>query len=210
MNWAVVLGVLTLFMLPGGCMSVDNKITGTSRAGAEQMLLTGTSDRAISLVDFRPLSGARVYLDTSNVKAADEGWVIFSLRRALAANGALLVAASAEAQVIVEAAVGAYGTDEKDHRFSLPSLSFLGTLPIPTGGASASALVRRNRQDAIVKLALFGYDAQTRALVWESGTIQVTQKLDRDFVGGTNFRRKTSMPELENYPRREGFKKHGD
>ena len=30
MSWALVLGCLPLFVLPGGCMSVENKITGTS------------------------------------------------------------------------------------------------------------------------------------------------------------------------------------
>ena len=96
---------LALGMASCGCVSVTTKITGSSRAGAEQLLLTGTSDRAVGSIDFRPLSGHRVYLETSQVSAADSGWVIFSLRREMARQGLLLVSDKKEAQTLIEAAL---------------------------------------------------------------------------------------------------------
>jgi hypothetical protein len=186
-----------------GCISVTNKITGTPRAGAEQLLLTGVSDRAVCSIDFRPLSGHRVFLETSKVNAADSDWVIFSLRREMSRQGLLLVGDKKEAHTIVEASVAAYGTDESDCRFSLPS-----TLPLPgansvsTGASTANGLLRNNHQDAVVKLALFAYDANSRQFVWESDTVMEMGDLHRRFWGTANVTRKTSLPELEIYPPR--------
>lgn len=194
---------LALGMASCGCVSVTTKITGSSRAGAEQLLLTGTSDRAVGSIDFRPLSGHRVYLETSQVSAADSGWVIFSLRREMARHGLLLVSDKKEAQTLIEAALGAYGTDEVDCRFSLPSTFSLGLLPVSTGASATNGLIHKNRQDAVVKLALFAYDAKTRQLVWESNTVMECGYLDRQYLGTANISRQTSLPELESYPPRQ-------
>lgn len=194
---------LTMVLGLGGCISVTNKITGTPRAGAEQLLLTGVSDRAVCSIDFRPLSGHRVYLETAKVNAADSDWVIFSLRREMSRQGLLLVGDRKEAQTVVEASVAAYGSDESDCRFSLPT-----TLPLPgmnsvsTGASTANGLLRKNHQDAVVKLALFAYDAHSRQFVWESDTVMEMGHLDRQYWGTANITRKTSLPELECYPPR--------
>jgi len=185
-----------------GCVSVSNKITGTPRAGSEQLLLTGVSDRAVGTIDFRPLSGHRVFLDSTKVKAADSDWVTFSLRREMARQGLFLVSEQKEAQTVVEAAIAAYGTDEADCRFSLPSALPVGMIPISTGSSNTSALIRKNHQDAVVKLALFAYDAKTRQFVWESDTLMEMGHLERRFFGTTNISRATSQPELEIYPPR--------
>src|SRR3954470_4670976 len=194
--------VLALGMGVCGCASVTTKITGSARAGAEQLLLTGTSDRAIGSIDFRPLAGRRAFLDTTQVKAADSSWIGFSLRREMARQGVLLVADKKDAQTLVEASVAAYGTDEVDCRFSLPTSFSAGVLPLPTGTADASGLIRKNRQDAVVKLALFAYDARSRQLTWESPTVTEFGYLDRRYFGTTNLTRQSSEPELEAYPPR--------
>lgn len=185
-----------------GCISVTNKITGTPRAGAEQLLLTGVSDRAVCSIDFRPLSGHRVFLETTKVNAADSDWVIFSLRREMSRQGLLLVSDRKDAQTIVEASVAAYGSDESDCRFSLPTTLPLGTTSVSTGASAANGLLRRNRQDAVVKLALFAYDAHSRQFVWESDTVMEMGHLDRQYWGTANVTRRTSLPELECYPPR--------
>src|SRR4051794_15714921 len=171
-TWAVSRngGLLLLALCMGLCgyASVTTKITGSARAGAEQLLLTGTSDRAIGSIDFRPLAGQRVFLDTTQVQAADSSWIGFTLRREMARQGVFLVADKKDAQTPVEAAVAAYGTDEVDCRFSLPTSFSAGVLPLPTGTADAGGLIRKNRQDAVVKLALFAYDARSHQLTWES------------------------------------------
>ncbi|MDR3622453.1 MAG: hypothetical protein P4L85_24090 [Paludisphaera borealis] len=196
------LATLALAMALSGCVSVTTKLTGSARSGAEQLLLTGTADRAIASIDFRPLAGRKVFLETGQVSAADSGWLVFGLRREMARQGLLLVADKKDAQTVVEAAVGAYGTDEIDSRVSLPTSFASSLVPIPIGGSDASGLIRKNRQDSVVKLALFGYDAATRQLAWESDTVMEVGRLDRRFIGTTNVTRQTSLPELETYPPR--------
>ena len=193
---------LALVVALSGCTSVTTKITGTPRAGAEQLLLTGTSDRAVCSIDFRPLAGHNVFLDATQVSAADSGWVIFSLRREMTRQGILLVSDKKDAQTIVEAAVAAYGTDEVDCRISLPTSFSLAFLPISTGATDASGLIRKNRQDAVVKLALFAYDAKTKHHFWDSGTVMQFGQLDRRYFGSANVSRYSSLPELECYPPR--------
>src|SRR3954454_21399263 len=92
-----------------GCGTV--KSSGTARTGTEQLLLTNAWDTALQKVDFRPLTGVPVYLDTTNVTAVDQGWVVSSLRQAMLAQGVLLRTKPEQAQWVVEARVGAYGTD---------------------------------------------------------------------------------------------------
>ena len=153
------LAMIALVMPLWGCVSVTTKVTGSTRAGAEQLLLTGTADRAIAAIDFQPLAGRKVFFETDKVSATDSEWLVFGLKRAMARQGLLLVDDKKDAQVVVEAAVGAYATDDVDCRLSLPSTVSSGIIPVPIAGTGTSALIRRSKQDSVVKLALFGYDA---------------------------------------------------
>ena len=114
----------------------------------------------------------------------------------------LLVDDKKMAQTLVEAAVAAYGTDEVDCRFSLPNTFSAGVLPLPAGTSDAGGLIRKNRQDAVVKLALLAFDARSRELIWESPTVTEFGYLDRRYFGTTNLTRRSSVPELEEYPPR--------
>ena len=71
-----------------GCGTI--KTTGTARSGTEQVVLTSAWDAALQKVDFRPLAGVPVFLDTSNITAVDQGWVISSIRQAMISQGVLL------------------------------------------------------------------------------------------------------------------------
>lgn len=191
---------IALAMALSGCVNVTTRSTNSPRTGTEQLLLTGTSDRAVGSIDFRPLAGHRVFLEATPTGAADSGWITFSLRREMARQGLLLVADKKEAQTLVELAISAYGTDEADSRISLPTSFSLGAIPLPTGISDASGFYRKSRQDAVVKLALFAYDVETRQMVWESNTVVECGHLDQKFLGTTNISRQTSVPELETYP----------
>ena len=92
----ILLGLagVSLVAVPG-CGTV--KTSGTVRTGTEQLLLTNAWDSALAKVDFRPLTGVPVYIDTTNVSAVDQGWVVSSLRQALLTQGALLRQARAGA-----------------------------------------------------------------------------------------------------------------
>src|SRR6516225_677330 len=108
----VALLVLVAALPSAGCTTV--KMTGTPRSGSEQLLLTGAWDSALCRVDFSPLAGSKVFVDPERVTVVDRDWIITTIRRTLAEQGVLLENEKKNAQVILEVAVGAYGTDERN------------------------------------------------------------------------------------------------
>ena len=154
---AILLGVsiCTLATLPG-CGTV--KMSGTARTGTEQLLLTNAWDSALAKVDFRPLAGVPVYLDATNVAAVDQGWVVSSLHQAMLTQGVLLRTKPEQAQWIVEARVGAYGTDAyscacgsaSDHRAA--NLAGSARRDGPRAIAVEEEPPRRHRQACPVRL----------------------------------------------------------
>ena len=166
-----------------GCGST--RTTSTTRTGTEQLLLTNAWDRALSKVDFRPLTGVPVFLDSSNATAIDQGWVISSLREAMLTQGVLLREKRETAQYIVEARIGAYGTDDDDFLIGIKQTTIPATVTgIPTGTIPELPLMKRTRQQAVAKLALFAYDRASGQLVWRSGTVLDSADNKDVFVGG--------------------------
>src|SRR4051812_30307282 len=167
-----------------GCGTV--KTTGTARSGTEQLLLTNAWDSALQKVDFRPLTGVPIYLDTTNINAAiDQGWIVSSLRQAMLQQGVLLRAKPEQAQWIVEARVGAYGTDEHNLLIGIPQTSIPATLTgIPQGTIPEIPIAKRSEQNAIAKLALFAYDRASGQIVWNSGTMLDTASAKDVYVAG--------------------------
>jgi hypothetical protein len=167
----------------GGCGST--KMSGTARTATEQVLLTNAWDDAIRKVDFRPLTGVPIYLDTQYVSAVDQGWVISSLREALLTQGVLLRAKPEQAQWIVEARVGAYGTDTYNWMIGVPQTSIPPTFTgVPTGTIPELPFVKRSNQQGVVKLALFAYDRASGQITWNPGTSLATSSAKDVYVGG--------------------------
>jgi hypothetical protein len=165
-----------------GCGTV--KMSSTARTGTEQLLLTSAWDSALEKVDFRPLSGVPVYLDSTNVAAVDQGWVVSSLRQALLAQGVLLRAKPEDAQWIVEARVGAYGTDSDNWMIGIQQTTMPPTFTgVPTGTIPEMPLIKRSNQQGVAKLALFAYDRASGALVWNSGTMMAKATAKDVYLG---------------------------
>ena len=96
-----ILALAVSLLCAGGCGTV--RTTGTTRTATEQLLLTNAWDTALQKVDFRPLTGVPVYLDTANMNAPiDQGWMVSSIRQAMLQQGVLLRAKPEQAQWIVE------------------------------------------------------------------------------------------------------------
>lgn len=178
----VVLTALTAAALPG-CGTV--KSSATPRTATEQMLLTNAWDAALGKVDFRPLAGVPVYLDTSNVSAIDQGWVVSSIKQAMLTQGVLLRQKPEQAQWVVEARVGAYGTDEDSWLLGIQQTTVPPLVTgVPSGTIPEIPLIKRSRQSGVAKLALFGYDRNSGQLVWNSGTmLAVANSKDVHFLG---------------------------
>jgi hypothetical protein len=175
--------VLLLLTATPGCGTV--KTTGTARTGTEQLLLTNAWDSALAKVEFRALTGVPIYLDATNVTAVDQGWVVSSLRQALLTQGVLLRTKPEQAQWIVEARVGAYGTDAYNVLVGVPQTTVPPTLPgIPSGTVPEMSLLKKSHQEGVAKLALFAYDRASGQLVWSSGTSLATSSAKDLYVGG--------------------------
>jgi hypothetical protein len=176
---AVVLLVVALT----GCGTV--KTTGTARTGTEQLLLTNAWDSALQKVDFRPLTGVPAYLDATNVTAVDQGWVVSSLRQAMLAQGVLLRDKPEKAQWIVEARVGAYGTNDYNWLIGVPQTQIPQTITgMPAGTVPEMPIVKKTDQQGVAKLALFAYDRASGQLVWNSGTMLATSTARDVYIGG--------------------------
>jgi hypothetical protein len=177
------LSAIMLLGLGSGCGTT--KVTGTARTGTEQLLLTNAWDKALMRVDFRPLTGVPVFLDTTNVTAVDQGWVVSSLREAMLTQGVLIREKKEQAQFVIEARVGAYGTDDDSMLVGIAQTTIPPTVTgIPTGTIPKLPLIERSRQSAVAKLALFAYDRASGQLVWSSGTVLDKADTKNVFVGG--------------------------
>ncbi len=177
------LAVALLMATSTGCGTTRS--TDTTRTGTEQLLLTNAWDKALMRVDFRPLTGVPVFLDTANVTAVDQGWVVSSLREAMLTQGVLIREKREQAQFVVEARVGAYGTDGDSFLVGISQTTIPATVTgIPTGTIPELPLVKRSRQTAVAKLALFAYDRASGRLVWSSGTMLDQADTKNVFVGG--------------------------
>ncbi len=178
-------GLAATVLLASGAGCGTTKVTGTARTGTEQLLLTNAWDKALMKVDFRPLTGVPVFLDTANVTAVDQGWVVSSLREAMLTQGVLIREKREQAQFIVEARVGAYGTDDDSFLVGISQTTIPPTVTgVPTGTIPELPLVKRSRQTAVAKLALFAYDRASGQLVWSSGTMLDQADTKNVFVGG--------------------------
>jgi hypothetical protein len=186
-----------------GCTSV--KMTGTARTGTEQLLLTGTWDDALHRVDFQPLAGSKVFVDAQYLSGvADKDYVVSSIRRAMAEQGVLLENNKDKAQVILEPAFGAYGTDMRDSSVGLPGMglmpSLTGATVVSNGNSNSMNLSQTNREDAVVKAILYAYEAKSGRLMWESGWLLNAQGVRDHFFMGAGPYRMSSRGEVERYP----------
>lgn len=153
-----------------GCGTVNT--TNTQRSATEQLLLTNAWDAALQKVDFRPLSGVPIFLDTTNITAVDQGWVVSSMRQAMLSQGVLLRPKAEQAQWVVEARVGAYGTDEYNLLVGIQQTTIPQTITgMPAGTIPEIPLIKKSRQQGLAKLAMFAYDRASGQLVWNSGTM---------------------------------------
>jgi len=164
-----------LMLLAVGC--------GTTRSytATEQLVMSDAVDRSIGQLDFRPLSGSKVYLDTSYLRhVKGEGfvnaeYVTSALRQQIVAAGCLIQDANTEAEIIIEARIGTLGQDDHRVTFGVPETNVLASAAALIPGAPAIprtgelAFARREAREAAVKVAAFAYDRETRTPIWQSG-----------------------------------------
>ncbi len=151
--------------------------------GTEQLLASDAIDESIAKLNFSPLAHQKVYLDTDYIKPIKEGigfvnsdYIISALRQQLVAAHCLLQDKREDAEYIVEARVGAMGTNQHEIVYGIPANNALSTVasvmpnapPVPS--IPEISIARRGDQSATAKVAVFAYHRETREPVWQSGS----------------------------------------
>ncbi len=186
------------------------RMTDTTRAASEMLLVSGAVDTAIAQIDCSPLSGRCIFLDVQYLDGTvDKGYVISSLRQHFLAHGVKLNEERKTADVIVEARSGAVGTDRN-------SVLLLGTpqisVPVVVTGQPSQipeiALLKKTDMKGVAKLAVFAYDRKSGEAVWQSGLVDSRSTLKDLWVFGAGpfssgtIKRRTELAgeELPRFP----------
>lgn len=172
---SVIIAALIL-AVPVGCGTTQQ------RAGTEQLLLSDSVDNAVDQVDLSPLDGRRVYLDSTYLEESkapgfvNSNYIISAIRQKLITSGCLIQESRAEADYIVEARVGALGTDSLEVIYGIPANNVLGQAASVLASAPVVPSVpeiafgKRNAAMSTSKLVLFAYHRDSGTPVWQSGS----------------------------------------
>ncbi len=173
----VCYSILTLLLpLVVGCGTTQQ------RTGTEQLLLSDSVDRTVDQLDFAVLSGRSVFLDTKYIQPVkgvlfvNSDYIISALRHKLTTSGCLVRDNKAEADYVLEARVGALGTDSLEVTYGLPAsnaltqaASLMTSTPVaPT--IPEISVGKRNAALSTSKIVVFGYHRETGTPVWQSGS----------------------------------------
>ncbi len=179
---------------------------GTTKTftATEQLLLSDAVDATVSKIDFSPLAGKRVYLDSTYLKTVkstllvDSDYVISSLRQQMVGAGVLLVEARDEADIVAEARLGALGMDGHNVVYGVPASSALSSASAAISGTPVLpaipeiSVARREGRLGAAKLAVFAYDRESRQPYWQSGIAKSTSNAkDTWLLGVGPFQRGT-------------------
>jgi len=182
-----------LGMIPCLLMLVVGCGTTKGRGGTQQLILSDAVDRSVARLDFSPMRDRTVYLDATYIRAVKgEGFVnadyiISSLRQQVLASGCLLQESREDADIVIEARVGALGSDDHDLTFGIPANNTLATAasvvtpnapPLPS--IPEVSVAKRYDQLGAAKIAAFAYDRTTRRPLWQSG-VDSSRSTARDY-----------------------------
>ena len=151
------------------CACTTWRTSDTPRTALEQLLLSSAADKAISDMNLEPLAGRSVYLDSTNLKAYDQEYVISTIREKLNAAGVRIKDTKDSAEVIVEARVGGLANDKSEIILGIPSID----VPVPSAGTVSTpelALFKVSTQRGRAKIALFAYQNNDGSHLFSSGT----------------------------------------
>lgn len=155
--------------------------TSQQRLGTEQLLLSDSVDRAVDQMDCTALSGRKVFLDTTYVNLVkglafvNSDYIISALRHKLTISGCLLQDSKASADYIVEARVGALGTDSLEVTYGMPANNALSQAASLMTSVPAAPTIpeisvgKRNGALSTSKIVMYAYHRESGTPVWQSG-----------------------------------------
>ena len=164
------------------------------------MLSSDAVDRSISQIDFRDLSEKKVFLDTKYLRSVkgvgfvNADYIISSLRQQMMAAGLLLQDKLEEADYVVEARMGALGTNSHEVTYGMPqnasltnalntAASMVPTMPaIPV--LPEISFAKKSDERASAKIIVFAYHRESKRAVWQSGVSQATSTARDTWIFG--------------------------
>jgi hypothetical protein len=174
-----------LALLETGCGTT--RMTDTARAATEMLLVSQAADNAVAQIDFSPLAGRTVYLDASGVPDAhvvDKGYLVSMIRQQVVAAGGLLQEDKVKAEFVLDVRTGGLGTDRHGMLIGTPAVQLPSVVPgLPTN-LPEIALVKKNEQRGVAKVAVFAYSRITGRALWQSGTAEAESRLNDTWVLG--------------------------
>lgn len=183
--------IAALFVMNAGCG------TAMQKHGTEQLLLSDSVDRAIDQLDLSPLAGRTVFLDTSYMQTfkgnnihINSDYIISALRQKMTTTGCRIEPSRTEADYILEARIGALGTDTMEVTYGVPSSNGIGVAASAITGAPGIPAIpelsvgKRNNVTGVSKVVVFAYHRDTGIPVWQSGAaIARSDARDSWFLG---------------------------
>lgn len=173
-----------------GCATM--KESDTARTGVEQLLISSATDKALAKVDFRPVAGARVFLETKYLDCTDKNYIIVAMHQRIMATGATLVDKPEDSDVVVELTSGAVGTDRTEWFIGLPQIPLPPPSPI---SIPRLALFSRTRLIGTAKLSMVAYDTKSKRPIMNVASALARSDLKKFDVMGTNSVQSGSLPE---------------
>ncbi len=157
--------------------------TAIQRNGTEQLLLSDSVDHAIDQLDLAPLAGRKIYLDTEYMRtfkgtniSISSDYIISAMRQKLTTAGCQIQTTRTDADYILEARVGALGTDTMEVTYGIPSSNGVGAAASALSGAPIMPSIpeisvgKRNGAMGVSKIVVFAYHRETGVPVWQSGS----------------------------------------
>ena len=181
-----IAGVLSLFVALTATGCGTTRMTDSTRAGSEMLLVSQAVDETVERMDFTPLAGKTVYVNSEYVDKTlvDRGYLISTIRQQLLAHGALLKEVEKEATYVVEIRTGGLGTDRHTLLFGSPQLSLPAVMPGQPTNIPELALVKRTEQKGVAKIGVFAYNRVTGRAIWQSGLQEGRSNLTDRWVFG--------------------------
>jgi hypothetical protein len=170
--------------LAAGCGTTRS--TDTARAATEQLLVSKAIDHSVSRLDFRFLSGQKVFFDPQYLDGVvDKGYLVSTLRQHLAACGCLLMEDRGKATYVVEARSGGVGTDRSTLLVGVPQMNVPAIVPGQPSQIPEIPLAKRTDQTGVAKVGVFVFNRETGERVWQSGTLEAKATSKDVWVFGT-------------------------
>lgn len=161
-----ILAICIAALVSSGCATM--KQSDTARTGIEQLLVSSAVDRSLDKMDFRSITGAKVYVEQKYLDCVDKNYVLVSLHQRLLKNGCTLVEKPEESDVVLEVGSGGVGTDRQELFVGIPEI----TLPFPMSLSLPKVpFFDRQRSNGTAKLAVVAYDTKSRNPVLNSGSM---------------------------------------